>query len=247
MYIACLMAGKSSRLLPRTRVDHKAMLKVGQRRIIDAQLHTFTRAGIETASFVVGHGGARLAGYLLANYSRLPITIINNTHFNTRNLDWSAYLALRSSHGDVIYYEGDLVLAPSIIRELARHKGDVCVAMDPEGRSAKIDTRVYGYNGRARELRWSEHGDLGPTSGSSGGEFICSIKLSNRARTYVLECLSTQSYIGPIKLYSIFNQMFDRFQSHLISTSGRPWVEIDNEVDLRRASQVVDTILQSEM
>ena len=48
MRVACLMAGKSTRLLSRTRRDHKAVLKLGDLRVIDAQLETFALAGLDT-------------------------------------------------------------------------------------------------------------------------------------------------------------------------------------------------------
>ena len=57
MYIACLMAGTRSRLLPLTKTDHKALLRVRGSYIIDIQMRTFALAGINTFSFVIGHGG----------------------------------------------------------------------------------------------------------------------------------------------------------------------------------------------
>jgi choline kinase len=46
-----------------------------------------------------------------------------------------------------------------------------------------------------------------------------------------------------MKLYEIFNELFQRYPSFLISTAGRPWIEIDNKADLLRARAVVDRIL----
>jgi choline kinase len=240
------MAGKSSRLLPRTQLDHKAMLKLGNLRIIDAQLRTFALAGFDAFSFVIGHGGVRLANHLLTKYSTSAISIINNNYFAVRNMDWSAFLALSSRSGDVIYYEGDLIVAPSIIREIAKHKGDVCAAMDPIGQSAKIDTTIIAENDRVRKLRFSEHGDLGRDRTRSEGEFLCLVKLSDRARRHVIRCLERVSYVGPIRLYEIFNDLFIRYPSFIIRTAGRPWVEIDDKTDLFRAKQTVHEILKPE-
>src|SRR5271165_714232 len=181
MYIAGLMAGTSSRLLPLTKADHKAMLIVGKRHIIDVQMKTFALAGIDSFSFVVGHGGRRLADHLLKHYSTMAMSIINNNHFADRNLDWSAYLALSSRSGDVLYYEGDIIASPDIIRQLVTHPGDVCIAMDPVAQSTSVDTRVIAKNGRACELLFAEHDNLNISGeSSSGGEFVCLVKLSNR-------------------------------------------------------------------
>jgi choline kinase len=243
MYVACLMAGESSRLLPLTTVDHKALLRVGNLRVIDIQMKIFALAGLNTFSFVVGHGGSRIANHLLTNYPRLALSIINNNHYALRNLDWSAYLALSSRPGDVIYYEGDIIASPGIIRQVGMHTGDVCVAMDPTGQSARVDTRVIGDEGRAYQLVFSEHGDLAKASGSSSeGEFLCLAKLSNRAREYVVGRLEKESYDGPMRLYQIFNDLFRHYPSFLVSTAGRPWVEIDNKADLLRARDIVNQI-----
>ena len=247
MYIACLMAGKSSRLLPRTKVDHKAMLSLGGLRIIDAQMRTFAAAGIDTFSFVIGHGAVRLANHLLRNYSKLALSIVNNNHFMLRNLDWSAYLALSSRPDDVIYYEGDIIVSASIIRQLAEYKADVCVAVDPAGQSARIDAKVIASENRVRKLLFSEHGNLGGADpNQSAGEFVCAVKLSDRARRYVVGRLERESYAGPMRLYKIFNDLFGRYPSFLVTTAGRPWIEIDTEKDLRRARQTVSRILGCE-
>ena len=244
MRVACLMAGKSTRLLPLTRRDHKAMLKIGTVRVVDAQLRTFALAGLNTFSFVIGHGGCRLASYLLAKYSGLAISIINNNHFDVRNLDWSAHLALSTEPGPVIYYEGDLIASPSILREIANHEGDVCLAMDEVGQSAQIDTRVIADGDRVRELAFSEHGHIERNSTQSGGEFVCLVKLSDRARMYVVRRLAKLPFTGPIQVYEIFNCLFRRYHSFLVRTAGRPWVEIDNKADLHRARQIVRRILR---
>ena len=247
MYVACLMAGASSRLLPLTKVNHKSLLRVGNLRVIDVQMKTFALAGLDTFSFVVGHGGSRLANHLLANYSSVAVSIINNNYFASRNLDWSAYLALSSRRDDVMYYEGDIIAAPDIIRQVAMHSGDVCVAMDTGIQSARVDTRVLVGDDRVSELVFSEHGDLDRTSAtSSGGEFLCFAKLSNRAREYVVKRLEKQPCDGPMKLYGIFNDLFQQYPSHVVTAAGRPWVEIDNKDDLLRARAIVDRIFTTQ-
>lgn len=244
MYVACLMAGTSSRLLPLTKADHKAMLRAGKLHIIDAQMKTFALAGINTFSFVVGHGGRRLATHLLNHYSATALTIVNNNHFADRNLDWSAYLALSSRPGEAMYYEGDIIASPDMIRQVAMHTADVCVAMDPTSQSPRVDTMVVESEGGTRELVFSEHGNLPMSIGhGSQGEFVCLVKLSNRAREYVLGRLQEGSYTGPMKLYQIFNDLLARYPSFIVSTAGRPWVEIDNKDDLLRARHVVKQIL----
>jgi choline kinase len=246
MYVACLMAGMSSRLLPLTENQHKAMLSIGTLQIIDAQMKSFALAALDKFSFVVGHGGSQIASHLLSHYPTLAFSIINNNYYAQRNLDWSAYLALNNRDDDVIYYEGDIILSPSILQEVIAHEGDVCVVMDPAGQSARVDTRVIAEGNRACGLIFSEHGDLPKGEvGRAEGEFVCLAKLSDRARRYVVSCLQQESYVGPMKLYQIFDALFQRYPSFVVSTAGRPWIEIDNNDDLLRASSVVNRIFGS--
>ncbi len=243
MYVACLMAGTSSRLLPLTESQHKAMLIAGGLRIIDIQMKTFALAGIGTFSFVIGHGGHQIASHLFTHYPKLPLLIVNNNYYASRNLDWSAYLALSSRAGDVIYYEGDIILSPGILKDVTTHEGDVCIVMDPAGQSTKIDTRVIAQGDRARELMFSEHGHLPKGDArNADGEFVCVAKLSDHARKYVLNRLEKEPYVGPMKLYQVFNELFQHYPSFIISTDGRPWIEIDNSDDLLRAHAVVRQI-----
>jgi L-glutamine-phosphate cytidylyltransferase len=243
MYVAALMAGSSSRLLPLTKANHKALLRVGTRPIIDIQMRIFALAGIQTFSFVVGHGGRRLADHLLRHYSATEMSIINNPYYAERNLDWSAYLALSSRADDVIYYEGDIIVSPELISRVSMHKGDICVAMDSMPKSARVDTKVRGDRGRARELVFSEHGDLSISTDGSEGEFICMVKLSNRARAHVLARLRKGTYTGPMTLYRIFSGLFRHYPSYIVNAAGTPWVEIDNKQDLLRARNVVKQLL----
>lgn len=219
------------------------MLKLGHVRVIDAQMQTFILAGVDVFSFVVGHGARRVATHLFEKYPRLAISVINNNHFTDRNLDWSAYLALSSRDGDAIYYEGDVIAASSIIRELATHPGQVCVAMDSVGQSAKIDATVVRRGNRVRELRVSEHGTVTGRMGKSEGEFLCLVKLGDQARKEAVRQLKRQTFTGPMKLYDIFNDLFEKYRAYAVSAAGRPWVEIDNKADLRRATRVVHDIL----
>jgi len=229
------MAGVGSRLMPKTRKVHKAMLRVGGVRIVDIQMATFSRAGFGQFSFVLGHCAATLASHLLQRYARYDICVLNNNYFDRRNLDWSAYLALTSRPGDVLYYEGDLVVAPSILRRLASHPSDVCVVADARVQSTKVDTVVLASSDRVRRIVFSEHGEIRMAAQSCRGEFLPLVKLSDSARKYVAKRLGRKSYRGRMLLYDIFNELFDNCSATVIDTDGQAWVEIDNPADLRRA------------
>jgi len=69
------------------------------------------------------------------------------------------------------------------------------------------------------------------------------VKLGDQARKEVVRQLKKQTFKGPMKLYDIFNSLFQKYHAYSVSAAGRPWVEIDNEADLRRATRVIHDIL----
>lgn len=228
--------------MPKTRKAHKAMLRVGGVRILDIQMASFSRAGFGQFSFVLGHCAASLASHLLQGYAHYDICILNNNYFDRRNLDWSAYLALMSRPGDVLYYEGDLVVAPSILRRLASHPSDVCVVADPRVQSARVDAIVLASSDRVQRIVFSEHGEIKMDAQSCRGEFLPIVKLSDSARKYVSKRLGRKSYRGRMLLYDIFNELFDNRSATVIDTDGQAWVEIDTPADLRRAFEFVSPL-----
>jgi choline kinase len=246
MRIAIPMAGLSSRLLPLTEKCHKSMLPLGSRRVLDFQLDIFCSAGIKEATFVLGHGAAEVASVLFNSTHDIAFTIKYNNYFNIRNLDWSAFLALTAQQGDVLYFEGDLLVPPSLIRELMVNPSDVCIALDSAQPSTHMDTLVVIEQGMVKQLVFAEHGCLDKHSTDGGaGEFICMIKLSDRARRFVVEELQELSFIENMQFYEIFNRLLDRYGASFIDVNGRPWVEIDNLQDLERATKNAESIFCS--
>lgn len=244
MHLACLMAGVSNRLMPLTATRHKATLPLNGRRMLDYQLDTFRAAGITSTTFVLGHGAAEVAALLHAGYGDTRFNVRNNPHYKSRNLDWSAYLALSAEDGAAMYYEGDLIVPPTLMRQLKDSAAEICVAVDANSRSEVVDTLVLAPGGKVRELLFVEHGSAqGRAGDGSVGEFICMVKLGPRARQFVVEQLALQSFEGPMTLYRIFERAFARFDTAFVDAAGRPWVEVDNARDLARAATLADAAL----
>src|SRR5262245_6274932 len=127
MHLACLMAGSSSRLLPHTADRHKATLTVGDRSLLERQLDLFAASGIEHYTFVLGHGGLGVAQILFERLATHHFEIRYNPLYSTLNLDRSAQLAL-AGDADVLYYEGDLLVPSSLLRDLAQNPAEIAIA-----------------------------------------------------------------------------------------------------------------------
>ncbi|WP_282497914.1 phosphocholine cytidylyltransferase family protein [Pantoea stewartii] len=246
MRIACLMAGLSSRLLPLTEKRHKACLSVGARRMIDYQLSAFDAAGIDKRTFVVGHGAPELVQVLLESQPHRGFELCYNPDFSARNLDWSAFCALSQQPGPVLYYEGDLLIPSSLLRDMANNTAEICIALDSTSLNPTMDTLVLAPNGKIERLLFIEHGTAERRQGDGAlGEFICLVKLGEAARQFVVAELEKQPFQGAMQLYAIFERAFARFTTSWVDAAGRPWVEVDNADDLARAAKLAEEVARA--
>ena len=246
MHLVCLMAGVSSRLYPLTERSHKALLPVNDRRLLDYQLETFRKAGMTSATFVLGHGAPEMERCLGDALLGQSYRTTYNPEYSEKNLDWSAYLALTNHSGPLIYYEGDLLVPPSLLAEVNANPSDICLAIDSTMRSPRVDLIVTAHQGNVRNLLLYEHGSAPPTPNPSViGELVCLLKLSERGRKVVTDQLASQSFVGGIGFYDVLERSFDKVTTSFVDLRGRPWVEVDNVEDLERARQLADDIVRS--
>ncbi|MFS2221946.1 nucleotidyltransferase [Pantoea sp. B65] len=234
------MAGSAYGLLPLTASLHQACLMLGKYPMIDYQLGTFERAGIGHKTFVLGHGAAECARILFESLHHSHFVLLNNPLHHALNLDWSAWLVLSKHDGPVIYYESDLLLPPSVLKEVKNHPAEICIVMDSARpyAAANIMMRTPQQNNK------SPAGRAFPPE-RTPGEFIPVVKLGAAARHFVVEQLAAQSYEGEVQLYNIFSHACSLFPTAWIDTAGRPWARVDNRQQLQRASELAEEILSS--
>ncbi|WIM93116.1 NTP transferase domain-containing protein [Actinoplanes oblitus] len=244
MHVAVLMAGIGTRLSPLTESCHKSMLSLGGRRIIDYQLDILRQAGVSSLTVVTGHGGPQLEDHLAVAGQRIDYTVVDNTHYADRNLDWSAFLALSQAPGDTIYMEGDLLVPAAGFEQLWASRADLTIVVDSSVPSSRPDTLVLSDGVQPRRLLFFEH-EVAHYDGPMEvlGELVCLVKLSAAAREHVVRALGEQPFVGPMQLYRIFDEALSHLSAAVIDIKGLPWVEIDNLDDLRRAGDLVDSIV----
>jgi choline kinase len=237
MRVICLSAGRSTRMLPLTAELHKSCLTVGGRPIIEWQLSSFERAGLKDIVLVVGHGHQHVRQLCEPWSRRLNLEFVYNDRYDTLNLDYSLYCAEKFLDGPVLYYEGDLLLPPHLIRSLIPQENETVVAVSRRTNSQQIDTMVRR-DGDSVYLEFVEHGAIPSEQGE--GEFVCAVGLSGNATHTLKEGLKSSTFSGPMRLYQFFNGIFRENRVALVDASMYPWVEIDNQEDLVTAEQTVE-------
>lgn len=236
-----LAAGVGSRLGGLTDNVHKSLLEInGDQTILDYQLRALASAELNDVNIVVGHCAESVADKCLGYANSHNIRLIKNDCYRSKNIDWSVYLGLQSVEDDVIYIEGDMVVHPEILTMLKSATADVCLIVDKQPRSQCVDTvvRVHPAN-KVLSIEVKEHGFHTEASiNASLGEFVCAIKLSNRARKILLGKLQDFTFDGIIKFYNAINDISSEVVFAYHDTSGLEWVEVDNVEDLARAKRL---------
>lgn len=200
---------------------------------------TFLAAGIQEVVLVVGHGSSESRRLVRPWRSILDIAIVENHEFDRKNLDFSLFSARKYLNGSVFYIEGDLILDPRLIAALMRGPSSISIAASKVSRGQRVDTVVQRKQGVC-SLKFSEHGSL--DLAGSEGEFICAGRFSGRALNELRAQLSECDFVGEMRLYEIFSTLMRTHTTALVDASEYPWIEIDNELDLERATAIVATL-----
>ncbi|HAU8295995.1 TPA: NTP transferase domain-containing protein [Vibrio vulnificus] len=242
--VLLLAAGIGSRLGNLTADKHKSLLAInGEQSILDYQLRSMDKAGLNEVNIVVGHCSESLALHCQRYSKRHNISLIKNDHYASKNIDWSVYLGLTSIDEDLIYIEGDMVLQSEILMELKQSTADICLIVDQQPKSQHVDTVVRSLAERGTLfIDVKEHGFHSDTSLENAlGEFVCAIKISNRARQLLLDKLTTFEFDDVIQFYSAINDILPEVSFCYRDCQQFDWVEVDNVKDLERAKELCQT------
>jgi len=121
-----LAAGRSKRLRPQTNNRPKCLLKLGDETILDFQLKSLIRCGIDQILLVIGYKKDVITNYIKQSYSNL-VKIVENDFFEKTDNAYSTALALDyvdTEKDSVIILDGDIVFDPKLLQMLidSKHK-----------------------------------------------------------------------------------------------------------------------------
>lgn len=121
-----LNSGLGSRMGKLTEDKPKCMCPIGNGySIISWQLELLRKHGIKDIVVTTGPFAELLENYIRSLGKGLQLTFINNSIYRETNYIYSMYLAREHLNDDILLLHGDLVLEPSVIRDLLSKKGSV--------------------------------------------------------------------------------------------------------------------------
>lgn len=153
-----LASGVGKRLQPLTNQVPKALIRIGNKTLLDYQLESLIKHGIENVIITTGPFKEKLEEHVLSNY-RLKVWFVNNPRYASTNYIYSLWLTQNLIDSDVLLLHGDLVFNEVLIGRLMEAENNRVlvnkIIMPPEKdfkavieneRVAKIGVELAGPN-----------------------------------------------------------------------------------------------------
>lgn len=226
-----LAAGAGTRLRPLTDNSPKCLLELGGRPLLDYQLQALAAHGIEDVLVVTGH----CADQIVRRYAGRLVTLFNPDYEDTNNL-YSLWVARKALTGrDFLCLHADLLFHPAVLGPCLASAADVTVVLDRAVVAETMKARVE--DDRVLEISKSIPPD------KVFGTFPGLARFGQRAAAAlpaVLELLIAD----PKNRQAYFTACLPALSARGLTigytlTEGRPWIEIDNEEDFRRAAREI--------
>ena len=170
-------AGLGTRLKGHTENDPKCMLDFGGKTLLQRQLFSYKKNGIENISLVRGYKKNKI------NYK--GIRYFDNEDFKNNNILNSLFYAEQALNGNIIISYSDILFEPFVVKRAMESDHDISVIVD-------IDWKDYYKNRKDHPLSEAENvifnsnnevvkiGKIASEKEEVHGEFIGMIKLNHR-------------------------------------------------------------------
>ena len=236
MKAVILAAGRGTRIRSVHGERPKCLIEVDNTTILDHQLEALSMVGINDVAIVVGYEKEQIIAHV--NARRLltqKILFIENSAFAITNNIYSLWLALDWLRGDsFIVLNADVIFDPEILDLAIRTQTAISMIVDPLWRDETmkviiVDDRVTKMSKKISREEFS-------------GTYIGITLFSKSIRDRLFHKMKDMIAAGRVD--DFFNVAVQELANEGVpvgytSTSGLPWAEIDDPVDLMFAQQSV--------
>jgi choline kinase len=224
-----LAAGKGSRLNGTLGNKPKCLLRLGGASLIERQIDTLRRAGIDDIVVVVGCGADRVR-----RECGRGATYIENARFAQTNSLYSLWLARHLLLDGFVVMNCDVVFHSQMLADLisARHADALLVGYQEDG-------EPYGDEEMKVKVRRGLVVDISKTMApdDADGENVGIVKFGTEGAHILAEVLDERVSNGGARDWAprAFGEFARLRPLHAIGTRGYPWTEIDFPEDYERA------------
>ena len=145
-----LVAGKGTRLQPRTLSTHKCLTEVNGTPILKNALTILDREGIEEVVLVVGYLAGQIKETMGESFSGMKLTYVTNDIYDKTNTSASLLMGVQAvkDFDELYILEGDVFFSPAVFDRLKNEEAADATVLEPyntklDGTFASIDESEY--------------------------------------------------------------------------------------------------------
>jgi choline kinase len=230
-----LAAGKGSRLNGTAGDKPKCLVELGGMTLIERQIATLERAGIDDVVVVVGCQADRVRAACGDT-----VTYVENSRFAETNSLYSLWTARALLYEGFVVLNCDVLFHPALLDDLlaTHHDAALLIAYRKDGQPSFGDEemKVKVCGGRVLDISKT----MDPAD--ADGENLGIVKFGARSAPHLVSILDRIVAEGGLRDWAprAFREFAQDRPLHALGTRGLPWTEIDFPEDYQRA---VDEIL----
>jgi choline kinase len=225
-----LAAGRGARLNGTAGDTPKCLVRVGGLTLIERQIRTLRRAGIDDIAVVVGCE----AGRVRQSCGR-GVRYVENDRFAETNSLYSLWTARALLYPGFVVLNCDVLFHPALLDELLATQHDAALLLDyrAEGQPA------YGDEEMKVKVRDGLVVDMAKTLApeDADGENLGIVKFGPSSAPVLIAILDRIVMAGGLREWApkAFRDFAQQHPLRAIGAGGHPWIEIDFPEDYRRA------------
>jgi choline kinase len=226
-----LAAGVGSRLRPLTDDRPKCLLDVGGQTIIERQVATLRRWGVNDVVVVVGYRADQVRGCLGDR-----VRYLENQRYEATNSLYSLWLARDELRSGALILNSDVVAMPALFGRLLTAPAPDAILVELGEAFEPEDMKVALNGGHVVDFGK----DLPPERSHAHNVGVA--KFSAAGAVHLVECLDRLVAGGHGTDWAprAYREFADHWPLAAIATDGLPWIEIDYVEDLDRARNEVE-------
>ncbi|SFS75526.1 NTP transferase domain-containing protein [Marininema halotolerans] len=236
MKVVILAAGVGSRLRPETEDKPKAMIRVGEKPLVQYQVESVLKAGFKEEDIHI------LGGYKMEriqeHFEGSNVKFIHNPEYDTMNNIYS-FLLTKEIGDDILLINSDDFFDGKMISLLLEDGHPTSILVDQQKEVTEESMRVKLKENRLFEVNKR----MGLAE--ADGEYIGISKLAKEDLAVLYRMAEEMIAAGDTDAW--YENVYEACASDVVikgtDTKGLPWVEIDDFNDLETARKLAATVL----
>jgi choline kinase len=230
MKAVILAAGRGSRLNGTAGDRPKCLVRAGGMTLLDRQIRSLRRAGIDDIVIVVGCQAERVR-----QSCGTAVRYVENFRFAETNSLYSLWTARALLYEGFVVLNCDVLFHPAMLEELLATHHDAALLIDYRGEGRE----PYGDEEMKVKVRDGLVVDMSKTMdpAEADGENVGIVKFGPASAPAVLDIADRIITSGSVREWApkAFREFAQHRPLHAVGTHGYPWIEIDFPEDFQRA------------